>query len=309
MIPDFQSIMRPLLELVMDGKNMNVAELHTALAKHFALSDDELKETQLHGVKKFYNRLGWVLTHLRKAGAIASPQRGVVHITERGKLLLSSVPGPLNMKSLSQFEEYCQFTNRPISQQVGDVVIPENDESNSATVSSAHQEIQYILLDLGSQMGMDVWVARNDRGRSFNGVSFASIKGMKSELPLQFDEVTMRTIELIDVLWLQGNAIVAAFEIESTTSIYSGLLRMADLISMQPNINIPLYLVAPGARRDKVFAEINRPTFKRLKPPLSQLCRYMEFSVIRARMSELSNVMKYLKADFLNEISEPCLID
>jgi hypothetical protein len=62
---------------------------------------------------------------------------------------------------------------------------------------------------------------------------------------LQFDEATNRTIELIDVLWLKGNAVVAAFEIESTTSIYSGLLRMSDLIAMQPNLNIPLYLVAP----------------------------------------------------------------
>jgi len=57
------------------------------------------------------------------------------------------------------------------------------------------------------------------------------------------------------VLWLDGDAIVAAFEIESTTSIYSGLLRMADLLSMQPNLNIPLYLVAPDERRQKVFTE------------------------------------------------------
>ena len=53
---------------------------------------------------------------------------------------------------------------------------------------------------------------------------------------------------------------VAAFEIESTTSIYSGLLRMSDLIAMQPNLNIPLYLVAPNERRQKVFAEVNRST-------------------------------------------------
>jgi hypothetical protein len=83
---------------------------------------------------------------------------------------------------------------------------------------------------------------------------------------LQFDEATNRTIELIDVLWLKGNAVVAAFEIESTTSIYSGLLRMSDLIAMQPNLNIPLYLVAPDERRQKVFAEVNRPTFSRLSP-------------------------------------------
>jgi hypothetical protein len=47
---------------------------------------------------------------------------------------------------------------------------------------------------------------------------------------MQFDDVTRRTVEMIDVLWLKGSAIVAAFEIESTTSIYSGLLRMSDLI-------------------------------------------------------------------------------
>jgi hypothetical protein len=80
------------------------------------------------------------------------------------------------------------------------------------------------------------------------------------------------------VLWLKGNAVVAAFEIESTTSIYSGLLRMADLIAMQPNLNIPLYLVAPDERRQKVFAEVNRPTFSRLSPPLVEVCRFVAFS-------------------------------
>ena len=63
---------------------------------------------------------------------------------------------------------------------------------------------------------------------------------------------------------------MAAFEVESTTSIYSGLLRMPDLVSMQPNLKIPLYLVAPDDRREKVFNEVNRPTFTRLKPPLAR---------------------------------------
>lgn len=93
--------------------------------------------------------------------------------------------------------------------------------------------------------------------------------------------MTNRTIELIDVLWLRKNAIVAAFEIESTTSIFSGLLRMSDLIAMQPNLNIPLYLVAPDERRNKVLSEVNRPTFSRLVPPLKEVCRYVAFSVLR----------------------------
>ena len=55
----------------------------------------------------------------------------------------------------------------------------------------------------------------------------------------------------------------AAFEVEHTTAIYSGLLRMSDLVSMQPNIKIDLFMVAPDERREKVAYEITRPTFAR----------------------------------------------
>jgi hypothetical protein len=117
-----------------------------------------------------------------------------------------------------------------------------------------------------------------------------------------------RTIELIDVLWLKGNAIVAAFEIESTTSIYSGLLRMADLLAMQPNINIPLYLVAPDERRGKVMEEVDRPTFRRLDPPLAEVCSYISFKSLREGISKAQGLIKYLKPDFLEELSEDCAL-
>lgn len=110
---------------------------------------------------------------------------------------------------------------------------------------SEHDEMQWLLLTLGSEMGLDVWVAKNDKNKEFKGKHFSDIPNMRAEIPRQFDDKTNRTIELIDVLWLNENAIIAAFEIESTTSIYSGLLRMSDLVSMQPNLQIPLYIVAP----------------------------------------------------------------
>jgi hypothetical protein len=157
-------------------------------------------------------------------------------------------------------------------------------------------------------MGLSVWVARNDKNREYNGKRFSENFKLKDNLPLQFDEATLRTIELIDVLWLYKNAIVAAFEIESTTSIYSGLLRMSDLISMQPNINIPLYLVAPEERRKKVIDEINRPTFARLNPPLSKVCRYISFSTLIDQAQMVKDVVKYLKPEFLLGISEVCEI-
>jgi predicted RNA-binding protein len=171
-----------------------------------------------------------------------------------------------------------------------------------------HTEIEYLLLELGHEMGFSVWVARNDRNREFRGIKFSDHFKVKESLPLQFDDATMRTVELIDVLWLKGNAIVSAFEIESTTSIYSGLLRMSDLISMQPNINIPLYLVAPEDRHKKVVEEINRPTFSRLSPPLAKVCRYISFEALIESVQKVQGIVKYLKPEFLVGLSEECEI-
>ena len=111
------------------------------------------------------------------------------------------------------------------------------------------------------------------------------------------------------MLWLKGNAILAAFEIESTTSIYSGLLRMSDLIAMQPNINIPLYIVAPDDRREKVITEINRPTFSRLTPPMAKMCRYISFSSLRQQVERVKPYLRYLNPSFLDEFSESCKLE
>jgi hypothetical protein len=158
-------------------------------------------------------------------------------------------------------------------------------------------------------MGFDVWVARKDRSREVDGKRFSELFKLNDELPLQFDEPTTRTIEYIDVLWLKGNAIVAAFEVESTTSIYSGLLRMSDLIAMQPNLNIPLYLVAPDERRAKVSAEVNRPTFSRLLPPLYDMCRFISFTTLKERLQEVAPYVRHLNPSFLDDLSEVCEVE
>ena len=170
--------------------------------------------------------------------------------------------------------------------------------------SLTHEEMQWRLLHLGSEMGLDIWVAKNDRLRSFNDQVFGEMERTRQELPTQFDEATQRTIELIDVLWLKGNAIVAAFEVEHTSTVYSGLLRMADLVSMQPNINMELYIVAPDNRRDKVRSEINRPTFSQLTPPLKEICRFIPYSALVRRFEQFGDMLQYLKPAVLNDIAE-----
>jgi hypothetical protein len=193
------------------------------------------------------------------------------------------------------------------------VVVPGEDETaaaeESATATSAHTEMQYLLAKLGSDMGFDVHVARNDQNRIWDGHRLGGMPRRREQLPQQFDPVTNRTIELIDLLWLDGNAIVAAFEIESTTSIYSGLLRMSDLVARQPNISVPLFLVAPEEKREQVVRQVNRPTFERMKPPLVEVCRYISFEGLREALTAAHNYVSFLKSDWLQDISESCAIE
>jgi hypothetical protein len=106
------------------------------------------------------------------------------------------------------------------------------------------------------------------------------------------------------VRWLKGRSIEAAFEIESTTSIYSGPLRMSDLLAMQPNLSIPLFIVAPDDRREKVISEVNRPTFARLSPPMVEVCRFISFDTLRTRLQEVESVVRYLNPTFIEDLAE-----
>lgn len=111
-------------------------------------------------------------------------------------------------------------------------------------------------------MGLGVWVARNDRGRTVNGRTFAALANMVTELPVQFDDVTRRTVEMIDILWLRGSAIVAAFEIEEH---HINLFRITPYVrscSHATESSHAIIIVAPDDRRDKVKEEISRPLFE-----------------------------------------------
>jgi predicted RNA-binding protein len=196
----------------------------------------------------------------------------------------------------------------------GDVTFPESvqdeDTLGDAKQETEHTEIQYKLLRLGSDMKYDVWVARNDKGKAWRGRAFSDIPRLKRELPILFEKESQDRVERIDVLWLRGSAIVAAFEIESTTAIYSGLLRMADLLVLQPNLRIPFFVVAPDERRDNVMREVQRPTFRRLPTPMWQVCRYLSFSDLRDGIKSLGEHGRRYSIegsqDWLQAISESC---
>jgi len=163
-------------------------------------------------------------------------------------------------------------------------------------------KIQSLLANIGDQMGLRIWIPRNDR-TGVLGEWKAEHQPLLENLPLSYDDTTLKTIEQIDVLWLRGRAIVRAFEVEHTTSIYSGILRMADLLALQPNMNIKLHIVAPYSRRDKVFQEIQRPVFSLLEEgPLSERCTFLSYDGVE-ELAKLKH-LAHLSDSVLDEYTE-----
>jgi type II restriction enzyme len=124
--------------------------------------------------------------------------------------------------------------------------------------------VQWVLAHLGRRLGCRVWVAANDHRRAWRGEALGTLS--IDRLPaLGLDPDSQRVVELIDVVWLRGRSqVAAAFEVERTTSVHAGLLRMADLAALAPNLAVPLYVVAPAARLDKVRRELRRPALRAL---------------------------------------------
>lgn len=225
------------------------------------------------------------------------------------------VSRPVDPKKLARRPFYKVEPKRGAKKQVTMVSVPEPEETSSSPAPQAqesvepttrHTEIQYQLLTLGAELGLDVWVARNDRSKKWNGKVLGDLPGMLNGLPTQFNEATTRTIELIDVLWLSGNSIVAAFEVECTTSIYSGLLRMSDLLALQPNLTLDLYLVAPDERREKVEQELLRPTFSLRDKPLARICGFLPFTTLCEKLAGIRKLglSDSLKPNFLKATAE-----
>jgi hypothetical protein len=216
---------------------------------------------------------------------------------------------PVDPRKLSRSANLYKLRTKAGNEETEAVVsVPstEDDERDDQPPPSAptHTEIQWRLLNVGAQIGLKVWAPRADRSKTWDAKRVEDIPNLLEALPPQFDKVTNRTIENIDVLWLSGQTIVAAFEVEHTTSIYSGLLRMSDLITMQPNLDIKFYLTAPDERYDKFCDEVARATFAFRKKPLHTLCRFLPYSKLCARLEEARNVIRYLKPEFLDEIAD-----
>ena len=180
----------------------------------------------------------------------------------------------------------------------------ENEDVNIESEDGPREsiQIQSLLAKIGSAMGLKIWLPKSDRSRVLENW-FPEADVLLDTLPINYDPVAMKTIENIDVLWLNKRTILRAFEVEHTTSIYSGILRMADLLALIPNIDIKLHIVAPLSRKDKVLEEIQRPVFSLLeRGPMAELCTYLSYDSIKELASH--EHLSYLSNEVVEEYTE-----
>ncbi|MBZ0116330.1 MAG: hypothetical protein K8H88_05030 [Sandaracinaceae bacterium] len=170
------------------------------------------------------------------------------------------------------------------------------DQQQSADVT--HTRVQAWLRDLGLSLGFDVWIAANDRSRPHEGRALAD--RCLDELPPAVARLAgADTIRLIDVIWLDRVAgeVRAAFEVEHTTSIYSGIVRLLDLaLSDLAGAPKGLFIVAPDDREQEVRAQLARPAFRRVADLQVRYLPYGELDKHREAMGRFGQGLKPIEA-------------
>src|SRR3972149_5462300 len=147
-IPDFQSIMLPLLRHLADGTERSNLDTLNALAKEFALTEAEIAEMLPSGQQtRFRNRIAWAKAHFKAAGIIESPRRGVYRITERGREFLKLHPDKIDLKSLDKFPEHREFrTSSQKKDNSGLAASVETEMTPQEYIEYGYQQIRFELM-------------------------------------------------------------------------------------------------------------------------------------------------------------------
>ncbi len=142
-IPDFQSLMLPLLKLTGDRKEHSSREAIEALASQFHLTEAERNELLPSGrAPAFDNRVGWARFYLGKAGLLQSPQRARFVITERGLAVLADKPPAISIAYLRRFPEFLEFQAAPKQPKEGQRPVIEETATPEEAIEAAFQRIQ-----------------------------------------------------------------------------------------------------------------------------------------------------------------------
>lgn len=166
---------------------------------------------------------------------------------------------------------------------------------NEQQEEDLHTEMQFRLLTVGKALGYDVISASNDRSKSHNGKNF-SFLSLPCFPKMEINKDTYNTIGLIDIVWFEKgtNKPICAFEVEKSTSIYSGILRLTDLAYSFTESEQHLYIVLPNNREKEVVMQLSRPSIKSSQTKI----QYILFSDLRehcdalCKFGESHNILK-----------------
>jgi hypothetical protein len=148
------------------------------------------------------------------------------------------------------------------------------EEILSGPIATDHTRMQWKLALLGLKAGERIWIPAGDQMRLQKLYNFDQ---SDREFTAGID-LTHSYVENIDVVWKQEFRIDAAYEVENSTAIYSGLLRFADLTILAPNTIYPMFIVAQAARKGQVRDQLRRPAFRQLK--LADKVHFLSYEAI-----------------------------
>ena len=174
------------------------------------------------------------------------------------------------------------------------------DTLETSSEESDHTRAQWGLAVLGRATGCLVWTATNDKGKSYQGKKLSDLC-IKSLPNFGLNKEATGHISLIDTIWIKQSAPVCAFEIEMTTSVYSGLLRMSDLIALVPSLKIQLFIVSPKSREQKVMKELARPTFRKIG--LNDYCKFIALEDLEVLIDKIHGLEGHIQPSVLDSIS------
>ena len=178
-----------------------------------------------------------------------------------------------------------QYLSEPERQKLEKMIEKRREEvEQEKQEEDLHTEMQFHLLRIGNALGYDVIAASNDRSRSWCGKSF-SFLSLPVFPEINLDRDTLNTVKLIDVLWFKKGTsnVIAAFEVEKSTSIYSGILRLTDLSYTIADGDEVFYLIVPDKREKDVVLQLSRPAIKQN----NVIIKYIMFSDLRQHCDAL----------------------
>jgi restriction system protein len=220
-IPDYQTLMLPLLKLLADEEEHALSDLTESLSLEFKLTEAERNELLPSGNQAIMrNRIGWARTYLKKALLLEAPRRAVFKITERGQQVLAEKPEKITARYLKRFDEFCEFHSTSSSTSIEESTIEEIDSSQTPTeaIEAAHKALnndlasdvldaiksqspkffENLVVKLMQAMGYGGW--SHESGQATQYTSDGGIDGIINEDPLGLETIYLQAKRYSEVV-------------------------------------------------------------------------------------------------------------